>query len=114
MFLIVRHETDGKRLMMVTRFLECRIDDLPLDAIGSGLKFVPKPATVGNGRVWKNRLPRKVGLFRRGSFLRPTEPLIQRLTVKSLKGRDPHSGINQYFITRFRPDDDHFRLRRGN
>src|SRR6267378_180875 len=113
MFLIVRHETDSKRLTMPARFLERRIDDLPPDAIGSRLKFVPKPATVSNGRVRKNRLRRSVRLFRRWSFFRPTETLIQRLTIKPLKGRDPHSGINEHFITRFRPDDDQFCLRRG-
>src|SRR6266508_6937918 len=106
MFLIVRHETDGKCLMMPARFLDSRIDYLPTDAIGSRLKFVPKPATVSDGRVWKNRSRRNVRLFRRWSFLRPTEALIQRLMVEPLKGCDPHSGIDEHLITRFRPDDN--------
>src|SRR2546423_13376125 len=112
MFLIVRHQAYRKRLMMPARFLERRLDDVPANAIRSRLQFVPEPAAVSNGRVWKNRSRRNVWLFRRRSFLRPTEVLVQRLTVKPLKGCDPHSGIDEHLIAWFRPDNNHFRLRR--
>src|SRR6266550_7144583 len=113
MFLIVRHEPDGKRLMMLPRFLEGRIDDLPTNAIGCGLKFIPEPATVSNGRVWKNRWGGNLGLFRRWAFFRPTETLIQWLAVEPLKSCDTDSGIDQYLINRLGSHNYQFRLRRG-
>src|SRR5437667_1718776 len=113
MLLIVRHETNSKCLMMLTSFLEGRIDDFPTNAICARLKFIPEPATVSNGRVWKNRPCRNLRMFRCWSFLRPTEALIQWLTVESLKGCDPHAGVDEHLVNRFRPNDDHFHLRPG-
>ncbi len=110
MLFIVRHETNGKRLMVFTRFLESRIDNLPADAIGSRLKFIPEPTAVSNGSLWKNRSRSRLRLFCRWTFLRPTETLIQRLTVEPLKGRDAHARINEYLINRFRPDHNGFVL----
>src|SRR4029079_2111839 len=68
MLLIVGHETNGKSLMMLTRFLESCVQDLPTDAIGSRLKFTPEPTAISNGCIGKNRFRGRLCVFSRGTF----------------------------------------------
>ncbi len=54
MLLIVRHETNCQRLMMLPGFLESGVNNFPANAIRSGLKFTPEPAAVSNGGIRKH------------------------------------------------------------
>jgi len=88
MFFIIRHQPEGQRLPMPARFFECGIDNLPTSAIGGRLQFVPEPAAVRHGRIWKSCSGRISGLLCRWPRFGPTEALIQGLAVETLKRRD--------------------------
>ncbi len=115
--LIVRHQPECQRLLMLPRFIQRQIDSFPGVFTPLRLELRPKPAEVCDRRVRKVRLRIAGRQFGRGPMLRPFPARIDRIPVETLEGRNAHSGIYKNFVNLtgtdhhclgLRPNTDHY------
>jgi hypothetical protein len=104
--LIVRHQADGQRLVVLAGFVQRRVQNLPTILAACGLELRPEPAQVRHRGSRKLHRLARVGRGGLGPDFGPSRAGEQRLAGVVLEGLNAHIGIDQHIVDHLRTGDD--------